>query len=438
MVENRTWLERRQRVVANGIASAFPLFIDHAEGAWVTDVEGNRYLDFIAGIGVQSLGHNRPEVVEAIQKAASSLIHTSFHTVMYPRYVTVAERLVDLTPGDMPKRVLFVNSGAEAIENAFKIARQYTGRPGIVSFTNGFHGRTFGALSATDKARPYKIGFAPFLPDVYRLPSPYCFRCALKDTPTECHQEAIDAVEAALVDEIGIDQVAAMVIEPVQGEGGFIPIPKSFLAGLRRLCDQYGILLIDDEIQAGLGRTGKLWAIQHAGVVPDLLVSAKALGGGLPLSAVVGRAEILDAVAKGSIGSTYGGNPVALAAAEVVLDLMIKENVPEKANQIGSIMRQAAAEWQQKFPQIGDVRALGAMMALEFVRNGTVEPDRETCQAVIQAAFRHNLLLTKAGLEDNVIRLLPPLTISRVDLQEGLSRLAMALQDVVKAPVLRP
>lgn len=437
-MENGTWLQRRQKVVANGISSAFPIFIDHAEGAWVTDVEGNRYLDFIAGIGVQSLGHNRPEVVEAIQKAVSSLIHTSFHTVMYPRYVTVAERLVALTPGDMEKRVLFVNSGAEAIENAFKIARQYTGRPGIVSFTNGFHGRTFGALSATDKARPYKIGFAPFLPDVYRLPAPYCFRCALKNTPTQCHQQAIDAVEAALVDEIGTNQVAALVIEPVQGEGGFIPIPRTFLAGLRRLCDQYGMLLIDDEIQAGLGRTGKLWAIQHADVVPDLLVSAKALGGGLPLSAVVGRAEILDAIAKGSIGSTYGGNPVALAAAEVVLDLMVQENVPEQATKIGTIMCETAVHWQQKFPQIGDVRGLGAMVALEFVRSGTVEPDRETCQAVIQAAFRHKLLLTKAGLEDNVIRLLPPLTISTMDLQEGLNRLGLALEEVVNAPVLRP
>ncbi len=430
-MDNRTWLERRQKVVANGISSAFPVFIDRAEGCWVTDVEGNRYLDFIAGIGVQSLGHNRPEVVKAIQTAASSLIHTSFHTVMYPRYVTVAERLVALTPGDIDKRVLFVNSGAEAIENAFKISRQYTGRPGIVSFTNGFHGRTFGALTATDKNRPYKIGFGPFLPDVYRLPSPYCYRCPLKGSPSECHQRHVESVEAALVDTIGVDQVAAFVIEPVQGEGGFIPMPNEFLIGLRRLCDQYGILLIDDEIQAGLGRTGKLWAIEHAGVVPDLLVTAKALGGGLPLSAVVGRAEILDTIAKGSIGSTYGGNPVALAAAEAVLDLMVQENVPQQAMAIGEIMQQHAIQWQRKFSQIGDVRALGAMVALEFVQPGTEEPDKDTCQAVIQAAFRQGLLLTKAGLEDNVIRLLPPLTIGHEALSEGLGRLGAALEEIL-------
>ncbi len=430
-MDNRTWWERRQKVVANGIASSFPVFINQAEGSWVTDVEGHRYLDFIGGIGVQSLGHNRVEVVQAIQEAAATLIHTSFHTVMYPRYVTVAERLVEITPGAMDKRVLFVNSGAEAIENAFKIARQFTGRPGIVSFTNGFHGRTFGALTATDKTDPYKIGFGPLLPDVYRLPSPHCYRCSLKSAPANCHQQYLERVDTALVDTIGVDRVAAFVIEPVQGEGGFIPMPKEFLNGLRRICDHYGILLIDDEIQAGLGRTGKLWAIEHAEVVPDLLVSAKALGGGLPLSAVVGRADIMDTIAKGSIGSTYGGNPVALAAAEVVLDLLVRDDVLNKAIEIGKVMREKAIVWQHKFPHIGDVRGLGAMVALEFVRPGSDVPDKEVCRAVIQAAFRQGLLLTKAGLEDNVIRLLPPLTITPDDLGDGLERLGLALEEVL-------
>ena len=428
---NQAWLKRRQEVVARGINSAFPVFIEKAEGCWLTDVEGHRYLDFIAGIGVQSLGHGRPEIVDAVRGAADQLIHTSFHTAMYPMYVKVAEQLASLAPGAMAKRVMFVNSGAEAIENAIKIARQYTKKPGIVSFSNGFHGRTFGALTATDKSHPYKVGFGPFLPDIYRLPSAYCYRCPVNQDRAQCHIECLDLVQSRILEDIGVERIAALIIEGVQGEGGFIPMPAEFLQGLRRFSEQHGILLIADEIQAGLGRTGRMWSIDHAGIVPDLLVSAKALGGGLPLSAVVGRADILDAIIPGSVGSTYGGNPVALAAASVVLDLMVKENIPQKAEQLGQLMTAKARQWQARYPQIGDVRSLGAMVALEFVDSITANPDKTTCQAIIQAAFDRKLLLTKAGLADNVIRLLPPLTISESDALEGMDRLEAAITEIL-------
>ncbi|MCL4352666.1 MAG: aspartate aminotransferase family protein [Firmicutes bacterium] len=430
-MNNQGWLRRRQIAVAGGINSAFPVFVDRAEGNWVVDVEGHRYLDFIGGIGVQSLGHNRPEIVSAIQDALDGIIHTSFHTVMYPRYVEVSEQLAALVPGPWEKQVAFFNSGAEAVENALKIARQYTGKPGIISFNQGFHGRTYGALSATDKTNPYKVGFGPFIPDVYRVPSAYCYRCPVAVNRATCQIECLDMVQSVITEEIGADQVAALIIEPEQGEGGFIPMPGEFLRGLRHFCTQHQILFIADEIQAGLGRTGKMWSIEHSGVAPDLLVTAKALGGGLPLSAVVGRRDILAGMAPGSIGSTYGGNPVALAAAKVVLNLMAQEDIPGQAAQMGNWLRSRALEWQAQYPQIGDVRGLGAMIGLEFVHPGNLEPDRATCQAVIQAAFHRGLLLTKAGLADNVIRLLPPLTISRADAEDGMNRLESAINDVL-------
>jgi 4-aminobutyrate aminotransferase/(S)-3-amino-2-methylpropionate transaminase len=391
-----------------------PLIADSALGAVVTDVDGNRLLDLTGGIGCLAVGHAHPHVVEAVQKQAARFLHTDFAIVPYEIYITVAERLVAVAPFSGPARAVFFNSGAEAVENAVKIARQATKRPAVIAFEGGFHGRTLLALTMTSKANPYKVGLGPLAPAVYHLPFAQDYR-----GPSGA--EALAALERALVTQVAPSEVAAIVVEPIQGEGGFVPAPKEFLQGLRRVCDKYGIVFVADEVQSGFGRTGAMFAIEHYEVEPDLVVVAKSLASGLPLSGVVGKAEIMDAAREGSIGGTYSGNPVALAAANAIFDVIESENLIERAKMLGEILLGRMKAWQERFDAIGDVRGAGAMLAIELVQSReTKEPAPELATRVIEESLKRGLLLLKAGLYGNCVRVLAPLVITDDELGEAL------------------
>lgn len=391
-----------------------PLIVDSALGAVVTDVDGNRLLDLTGGIGCLAVGHAHPHVVEAVQKQAARFLHTDFAVVPYEIYITVAERLVAAAPFSGPARAVFFNSGAEAVENAVKIARQATKRPAVIAFEGGFHGRTLLALTMTSKANPYKVGLGPLAPAVYHLPFAQDYR-----GPSSA--EALNALERALVTQVAPSEVAAIVVEPIQGEGGFVPAPKEFLQGLRQVCDKHGIVFVADEVQSGFGRTGAMFAIEHYEVEPDLVVVAKSLASGLPLSGVVGKAEIMDAAHEGSIGGTYSGNPVTLAAANAVFDVIESENLIERAKVLGEILLGRIKAWQERFDAIGDVRGTGAMLAIELVQSReTKEPAPELATRVIEESLKRGLLLLKAGLYGNCVRVLAPLVITDDELGEAL------------------
>lgn len=400
----------RERWVARGV-SAPAIEATHARGATVTGADGVEYLDFAGGIGCQNLGHNPPAVVEAIHAQVDAYLHQCFMVAAYEPYVDVCRKLGELSPcrGADQKSIL-LNSGAEAVENAVKIARAATGRPAIVTFDRGFHGRTLLTMSLTSKVKPYKQGFGPFAPEIYRTPAPYPYRGISSD-------DAIAALEQLFLAHVDPQTVAAVIIEPVQGEGGFIPLPEDFPRRLRELCDRHGILWIDDEVQAGVGRTGPVWAIEHYDAQPDLLVSGKSLGGGLPLSAVTGRAEVMDAVGPGGLGGTFGGNPVSCAAASVVLDEVVA--LRPRSEALGRTLRAALEAIEN--PVIGEVRGLGPMLAIELT-----DPAR-AAQAVLHARAEGLLLLT-CGLHGNIIRLLPPLTITDEELARGVEILERALR----------
>ena len=411
---SREILARKQSAVAAAMTVQAPLIADSALGAVVTDVDGNRLLDLTGGIGCLAVGHAHPHVVEAVQKQAARSLHTDFAIVPYEIYITVAERLVAVAPFSGPARAVFFNSGAEAVENAVKIARQATKRPAVIAFEGGFHGRTLLALTMTSKANPYKVGLGPLAPAVYHLPFAQDYR-----GPSGA--EALAALERALVTQVAPSEVAAIVVEPIQGEGGFVPAPKEFLQGLRRVCDKYGIVFVADEVQSGFGRTGAMFAIEHYEVEPDLVVVAKSLASGLPLSGVVGKAEIMDAAREGSIGGTYSGNPVALAAANAIFDVIESENLIERAKMLGEILLGRMKAWQERFDAIGDVRGAGAMLAIELVQSReTKEPAPELATRVIEESLKRGLLLLKAGLYGNCVRVLAPLVITDDELGEAL------------------
>jgi len=422
---SRELMRRREAAVPRGLAHSLPVFAESADGATVTDVDGNVYLDFAGGIGVMNVGHSSPSVVAALREQAGHFTHVCFSVLPFASNKTLAERLARLSPGTFPKKTLFVNSGAEAIENAVKIARHTTKRPGVLCFEDGFHGRTLLALSLTSKVAPYKLGYGPFVPEVLRVPYGYCYRCAYGLEHPGCGLACVDEIEQLFKRHADPATIAAVVVEPVLGEGGFVVPPLGYLSRLAALCRRHGILLIADEVQTGFGRTGRLFACEHEGVEPDLLVTAKSLAAGMPLAAVIGRAELMDGPIEGGLGGTYAGNPLACAAAHAVLDLFESGDLVRRSDVIGSRIEACAAEWQQKYPLIGDVRRRGAMVGIELVSDRqTREPAKRETDEIIRLACARGLILIAAGTLGNVIRFLTPLTISDHELDEGLEVLS--------------
>ena len=425
--KSRAILRRKARVVAEPLAIYLPVVAAEARGSIVTDVDGNTFIDFTGGVGVQNVGHCHPHVVQAVQEQAARFMHTDFTVIPYEGYVELAERLLAVSPFRSPAKAAFFNAGTEAVENAVKFARAYTRRSAVVCFEGAFHGRTLLSLTMTSKTHPYKAGLGPFAPEVYRLPFPNAYR-----GPSA--REALDALERSLTTAVPAEHIACVVIEPQLGEGGFVPAPQEYMDGLHRFCDRHGIVLVVDEVQTGFGRTGKMFAIEHYGIEPDLITVAKSIAAGLPLSGVLGKAEIMDAPPDSAVGGTYIGNPVALAAALAVLDVFEEEGLVERAVEIGETMRQRMHEWQARFGAIGDVRGLGAMLALELVRDPvTKEPAPELAVAVIEEALERGLLLLKAGVYGNCIRVLCPLTISDAELAEALDVWEQALEAAFSA-----
>ena len=408
--------DERAKYVTPGVSTP-RLVVAEAEGARVTDVDGRSYVDFAGGIGCQNTGHRHPAVVEAIKAQADRYLHQCFMVGTYEPFVDVCRRLAELSPcGDGEQRSILVNSGAEAVENAVKIARAATGRQGVVVFENAFHGRTLLAMTMTAKVMPYKKGFGPFAPEVYRAPAPYPYRGVSSDA-------AIEALEELFLAAVDPKSVACVVLEPVQGEGGFIPMPTDYPARLQALCREHGILYVDDEVQSGVGRTGRMWAIEHYdGVEPDLLVSGKSIGGGLPLAGVTGRAEVMDAVHAGGLGGTFSGNPLSCAAAQAVLEIVSEPDFLASATALGETLRARLEDIAARNSGIGEVRGLGPMLAFEFA-----EQSADRAKAVVAEAFDRGLILLSCGLYGNVIRLLPPLTITDEELDEGLALLEESL-----------
>ena len=411
-------LAERRRYVSSGVSTP-RLVVTRADGARVTDADGRVFLDFAGGIGCQNTGHRFAPVVEAIQRQADEYLHQCFMVGVYEPYVETCRLLAELSPCTGPEqKSILVNSGAEANENAVKIARAATGRPAVVVFDNAFHGRTLLTMTMTSKVHPYKAGFGPFAPEVYRAPAPYPYRGVTSD-------DAIAGLKKLFKAEVDPQTVACVLLEPVQGEGGFVPMPDDYPARLLEVCAEHGILYVDDEVQSGAGRTGKVWAIEHYGIEPDLLVSGKSIGGGLPLAAVTGRAELMDAVPTGGLGGTFGGNPLSCAAANAALEAIRDPDFLESATRLGERVRARLDDLAAGHPEIGEVRGLGPMLAFELVER---TPDR--AKAIVDAAFERGLLLLACGLYGNVIRLLPALTISDDDLDEGLALLEESLAAV--------
>ena len=422
---SREILARKENAVVAAMTVQAPLVVDSALGTVVTDVDGNRLLDLTGGICCLAVGHSHPHVVEAVQQQAARFLHTDFAVVPYEIYATVAERLVAAAPFSGPARAVFFNSGAEAIENAVKIARQATKRPAVIAFEGGFHGRTLLALTMTSKANHYKVGLGPLAPAVYHLPFAQDYR-----GPSSA--EALAELERALVTVVAPSEVAAIVIEQIKGEGGFVPAPMEFLQGLRRICDKYGIVFVADEVQTGFGRTGAMFAIEHYDVEPDLVVVAKSLASGLPLSGVLGKAEIMDAAKEGSIGGTYCGNPLALAATDAVFDVIESEKLIERAKALGEVLLKRMKAWQERFDAIGDVRGKGSMLAIELVQSReTKEPAPDLATRVIEESLQRGLLLLKSGLYGNCVRVLTPLVITDDELNEALDVWEEALSAVL-------
>ena len=403
---SRALMARRVAAVPRGVAHSVPVFAASADGARVTDVDGNVFLDFAGGIGVMNVGHSAPPVVAALHEQVERFTHVGFSVLPYESYVSLAERLTRLSPGAFPKKALLVNSGAEAIENAIKIARCATGRPGVLCFEDGFHGRTLLALSITSKVTPYKVGYAPFISDVLRVPYAYCYRCAYRAEFPACRFACVDEIEQQLKRHADPHSLAALVVEPVLGEGGFVVPPIGYLSGLAALCRRYGIILIADEVQTGFGRTGRLFACEHEGVEPDLLVTAKSLAAGMPLAAVIGRAELMDRPIEGGLGGTYAGNPLACAAAHAVLDMFESGELLHRAEAIGARIEAHARGWAQACPIIGEIRRRGAMVGIELVKDRvTREPAKPETQAIIASACRQGVILIAAGTYGNVVQI---------------------------------
>lgn len=424
---------RRQDAVAVGPYHVTPLYIQSAQGAIVTDVDGNEIIDFAGGIGMQNIGHCHPKVVKAIQEQAASSIHSCFHVMPYESYIELAEKLNEKTPGDFKKKTMFANSGAEAVENAVKIARKATGRSAVVSFERAYHGRTLMTMSLTSKVNPYKHGFGPFAPETYKLPYPYYYRAPQGMLPEELDEQILDHFEQFFLGEVAPDNIAAIIMEPVQGEGGFIVPSAGFVQGVRRICDKYGIIMIADEIQTGFARTGKLFAMENFGVAADITTLSKSIAAGMPLSAITGRAELMDVPGPGQLGGTFSGSPVACAAGLAVLDVIEEENLTERAQVIGTRMLDAFRSWQEKYDIIGDVRGLGAMVAMELVTDRVTKvPAKDATSKVVSECWSNGLIGLSAGLFSNVLRFLPPLVITDEQLDKGLDILEQAIANASK------
>ena len=422
---NQQLQQRKQAVIARGQGNVYPVYVQRAKNAEVWDVEGNRYIDFGTGIAVCNTGHAHPKVLAAAQAQLARFSHSCLMINPYAEAVELAEQLTRLAPGSSAKKAIFVSTGAEAVENCIKIARAHTRRRGVIAFSGGFHGRTNMTMALTGKVAPYKTLFGPFPADIYHLPFPM----ALHGVSTE---QSLAALHKLFKVDIAPDDVAAIIIEPVQGEGGFYQAPAELLKALRQLCDQHGIVLIADEIQTGFGRTGKLFAMEHSGVEPDLITMAKGIAGGLPLAAVVGKSHIMDAPLPGGLGGTYGGSPVACAAALAVLEVIEQDKLCAQANVIGEAFAARLQALQQAYPQrIAEVRQFGAMIAVEFMRQD--EPDVALTQQIIARAAEHGLILLSCGFYGNVLRFLPPLTIEADVLQQGLDKLDVLLRSLLAA-----
>jgi 4-aminobutyrate aminotransferase/(S)-3-amino-2-methylpropionate transaminase len=431
MATNKELLELRESATARGVGTMHAIFSARAENAEIWDVEGKRYIDLAAGIAVVNTGHNHPKILAAVGEQLKNFSHTCFQVTPYEVYVRLADRLNKAAPGNTPKKTIFLTTGAEAVENAIKIARYHTGRTGVISFSGAFHGRTMMCMGLTGKVAPYKAGFGPFPPDIYHAPFPVDFHGISVN-------DSLNALGTLFQSDIEADRVAAIIVEPVQGEGGFYPAPSAFLRELRGICDEHGIVLVIDEIQTGFGRTGKLFAIEHAGVEPDLMTVAKSLAGGFPLSGVIGKADIMDSVPPGGLGGTYGGSPIGCAAGLAVLDIIEKENLCDRALTIGEKIRSWGAALQQNNSCVGQVRVTGAMSAIELVKGGDPGcPDAELTRAVVAESLTNGVVLLSCGVRGNVIRFLPPLTIGNDLLDRGLAIVGKVIgeltEDVRKA-----
>lgn len=428
---SRELMERRAAAVPRGVANSTPVFVARAEGAVIEDVDGNRLIDFAGGIGCLNVGHRAPRVTAAVRAQLDRHLHTCFNVTPYESYVRLAERLNALVPGKFPKKTLLVNSGAEAVENAVKIARCYTKRPAFICFEDGFHGRTLLALSLTSKIHPYKSGFEPFVGEVHRVPYAYCYRCAFSLRYPSCEIHCARHLEDTFRRVVDAKSVAAVVVELVLGEGGFVAPPAEYFRVLAEICRRHGILFIADEVQTGFGRTGAFFACERYGVEPDILVSAKSLGGGLPIAAITGRAEIMDAAEVGGLGGTFGGNPLSCEAALAVIETFETEDLVGCANRLGERFVARAKSWQERWPLIGDVRGLGAMQAIELVRSReSREPADDETKQVARYCYQHGLIVLSTGTYGNVIRVLVPLVVADEQFEEGLDVLEAALANV--------
>jgi len=431
MKTNKSLLADRNQHIPQGPFNVHPIFVEKAKGAILTDVEGKEYIDFAGGIGVNNVGHCNEEVLKAVQDQIQKYIHTCFHVVMYEPYVELAKRLNEITPGNFPKKTMFVNSGAEAVENAVKIARHATGRQSTIAFEDAFHGRTLLALSLTSKMKPYKYGFAPYAPEIYRMPYAYCYRCAFGLEYPSCEIRCAYFLRDFFHTHISAEQVAALIVEPVLGEGGFVVPPKEYFKILHKICQDNGIVFIADEVQTGFGRTGKMFAMEHYEVAPDIITLAKSIAGGFPLSAVTGKAELMDHPQVGGLGGTYAGNPVACRAALAVLDQFEKKNLLTRGEQIGKKVLEKFLEFKEIYSVIGDVRGLGAMVGMELVTDRkTKEPATTLTKQLVAICRDKGLLMISAGTHSNIIRPLMPLVITDEQLERGLSIIEESLSEL--------
>ncbi len=423
--------KKRLEEVPRGPYNITEVYIESAKGAVLQDVDGNEYIDFAGGIGMQNVGHNHPKVVKAVKDQVDKAIHTCFHVAPYESYIELAARLNELTPGEFKKKTMFANSGAEAVENAVKIIRKHTGRPGVISFDRGYHGRTLLTMSLTSKVRPYKHGFGPFASSVYRLPYPYYYRAEDGMSEAQVDDIILQEFQRFFIGEVDAGEIGAVILEPVQGEGGFIVPSKNFVQGVKSICEDNGILFIADEIQTGFGRTGKLFAMENFDVAPDLTTLSKSLAAGMPLSAITGRAEVMDASEAGQLGGTFSGSPVSCAAGLAVLDVLEEEKLVERGRLIGKRIHDKMNELKEKFDLIGDVRGIGAMWAVELVKDRqTKEPAKEEAAQIVKTCWQNGLFALSAGTYGNVLRFLPPLVIENSELEEGLTILEKAIEQV--------
>ncbi|MCK8603029.1 4-aminobutyrate--2-oxoglutarate transaminase [Desulfoferrobacter suflitae] len=430
-VTNAQLNERRSAAIPKGHASLTGCYVQSGKGALLYDVEGREYIDFAGGIAVMNVGHSHPKVVAAIKDQAEQFTHTCFMVMPYAHVISLAEKLQAVVPGNFAKSVLFINSGAEAVENAVKIARYCTKRPAVIAFEHGFHGRTMLGMTLTSKVKPYKFGFGPFVPEVYHAPFAYCYRCPFNLQYPSCDVGCADYLQEFFLSHVAPESTAAMIVEPIQGEGGFITPPPEYFPKLKKICEANGILFIADEIQTGMGRTGTMFAMEHCQVEADLTTVAKSLAAGMPLSAVVGRSELMDCVHAGGIGGTYGGNPVACRAALAVLEVFESENLLDKAKRLGVILRRRLDEFRQKYAIVGDVRGIGPMLAMELVKDRTTKaPATDEAKALLKYCFDRGLIILACGGYSNVIRLLMPLVIEQDQLDKGLTILEEGLSSL--------